>query len=320
MKKLLLACSVVAMAITFVGCKENKGTADGDSQTANQGAGSTLFTNQSFCDSLTEVAGRAIGQQYNLQLQYYFEQMPDSVRKSFSKKDFLRGVVAALKTDTANMSYMMGYQTGNDMLNFVIQQNSAAKIDVDKFIKYFSAEINRDSVSDGEVSISRGQMQQFLSRIHEERQRIADEARQNSPEAVANKNAGEKAVADAKAADPSIKTSESGLSYKVITPGEGEKVAPNSTVKVIYTGTLVDGTVFDSSNGEPAEFNVNGVVPGFKEGLQLLAKGGKARLYVPGNLAYGVKGIPQAGIGPNAMLVFDIEVVDVVAPEAQQQK
>ena len=83
-------------------------------------------------------------------------------------------------------------------------------------------------------------------------------------------------------------------------------------VQVNYIGRLTDGTVFDQSpDGQPATFSPAGVIPGFSEGLKMLGVGGKAILYIPGNLAYGSQGVPQAGIGPDQMLVFEIEVAGV---------
>ncbi|MBP3638966.1 MAG: FKBP-type peptidyl-prolyl cis-trans isomerase, partial [Muribaculaceae bacterium] len=87
------------------------------------------------------------------------------------------------------------------------------------------------------------------------------------------------------------------------------KITRRDVAQIKYTGRLVDGTVFDSS--DDARLSPAGVVPGFAEGLQMLGKGGKATFYIPGDLAYGVDGAPRAGIGPNAMLIFDVEVLDV---------
>lgn len=103
--------------------------------------------------------------------------------------------------------------------------------------------------------------------------------------------------------------SESGLAYKIENAGDTAKITRRDIAQIKYTGRLVDGTVFDSS--EDARLSPAGVVPGFGEGLEMLGKGGKATLYIPGKLAYGVDGAPRAGIGPNAMLIFDIEVLDV---------
>lgn len=102
-----------------------------------------------------------------------------------------------------------------------------------------------------------------------------------------------------------------GLRYEIIKPGDGAKPKPNETVKVHYTGSLVDGTVFDSSvqRGEPVEFELDQVIPGWTEGLQLIGKGGKMKLYVPAKLAYGDEGRP--GIPPGSTLVFEVELLDI---------
>jgi len=106
---------------------------------------------------------------------------------------------------------------------------------------------------------------------------------------------------------------ESGLQYEILTEGDGEKPVADSTVRTHYHGTLLDGTVFDSSydRGEPAEFPVNGVIAGWTEALQLMPVGSKWRLTVPYGLAYGEQGAGGA-IGPFATLVFDVELLAIV--------
>ncbi|MDB5226919.1 MAG: Peptidylprolyl isomerase [Bacteroidota bacterium] len=119
---------------------------------------------------------------------------------------------------------------------------------------------------------------------------------------------------------PGVKTTASGLQYEVITEGTGEKPKISDVVKVDYTGTLLDGTVFDSSvkRGEPATFPLNGVIPGWSEGLQLMTVGSKYKLYIPGKLAYGAQGQQQAGIGPNETLVFEVELKSIEKNQPQQ--
>ncbi|MGO4894708.1 FKBP-type peptidyl-prolyl cis-trans isomerase [Flavobacterium sp. W21_SRS_FM6] len=106
----------------------------------------------------------------------------------------------------------------------------------------------------------------------------------------------------------------SGLQYEVLTAGEGALPTASSTVRTHYHGTLLDGSVFDSSynRGEPAEFPVGGVIRGWTEALQLMPVGSKWRLHVPADLAYGEQGAGGA-IGPHSTLVFDVELLDIVA-------
>ena len=113
-----------------------------------------------------------------------------------------------------------------------------------------------------------------------------------------------------------VKTTASGLQYKVIKAGTGASPKPTDIVKVHYTGTLVDGTVFDSSvqRGEPATFPVNGVIPGWTEALQLMKVGDKWQLVIPAKLAYGEQG-PRS-IGPNSTLIFDVELLGIEKSEA----
>ena len=108
----------------------------------------------------------------------------------------------------------------------------------------------------------------------------------------------------------------SGLRYEIVKAGEGAAPKATDTVKVHYTGTLVNGTVFDSSvqRGEPIEFPLDGVIPGWTEGLQKISKGGKIKLYIPPHLAYGDEAKGQ--IPPSSTLVFDVELLDIKAAPA----
>ncbi len=111
----------------------------------------------------------------------------------------------------------------------------------------------------------------------------------------------------------SVVTLESGLQYEVITEGKETKPTANDNVKCHYHGTLIDGTVFDSSvqRGEPAVFPVGGVIPGWVEALQLMGVGSKWKLYVPSDLAYGEHGAGQQ-IEPHTTLIFEVELLEIV--------
>lgn len=128
-----------------------------------------------------------------------------------------------------------------------------------------------------------------------------------------NKAEGEKFLADNKKKE-GIKTTASGLQYKVIKDGTGKTPKATDTVKTHYRGTLINGTEFDSSykRGEPAEFPVNGVIKGWTEALQLMKEGAKWQLFIPSELAYGERGAGK-DIGPNSTLIFDIELLSVKA-------
>jgi len=110
----------------------------------------------------------------------------------------------------------------------------------------------------------------------------------------------------------------SGLAFEIVKTGAGEFPKPTDNVKVHYTGTLINGTKFDSSvGGEPAEFQLNRVIPGWTEGIQKINKGGKIKLYVPAALAYGEEG--NQGIPPNSTLIFEVELFEIKAPTPEDK-
>ncbi len=116
-----------------------------------------------------------------------------------------------------------------------------------------------------------------------------------------------------------IQKTSTGLAYKVIDKGSDKVASENSDVVINYTGKLINGSVFDSTDkhGKPAQFNLANVIPGFREGLQKVGKGGKVKLYIPSNLGYGQQALP--GIPPNSTLIFDVEILDV-DPKAEAPK
>lgn len=131
-----------------------------------------------------------------------------------------------------------------------------------------------------------------------------------------NSATGTKFLAENKAKE-GVKTTASGLQYKVIKEGNGPTPKETETVVVNYRGTLVDGTEFDSSykRGEPATFPVNRVIKGWTEALQLMKAGSKYQLFIPASLAYGERGAGQE-IGPNATLIFDVELLSIKSPDS----
>ena len=177
--------------------------------------------------------------------------------------------------------------------------------------------LNPDMVAKGFASVVKGDklsmteaecqnvMNSFMMK-NQERQ-AAESAKQFFP----NKEAGEKFLAANKKKD-SVVTTASGLQYKIIKMGTGPKPVATDKVKTHYHGTLIDGTVFDSSvqRGEPISFPVNGVIPGWVEALQLMPVGSKWKLFIPQELAYGIRGGGQT-IKPYSALVFEVELLEI---------
>ncbi|MEN9997437.1 MAG: hypothetical protein RI922_427 [Bacteroidota bacterium] len=127
-----------------------------------------------------------------------------------------------------------------------------------------------------------------------------------------NKEAGEAFLNENKAKE-GIHTTATGLQYEILTEGNGNKPAATDSVTVHYHGTLIDGTVFDSSvmRGQPATFGVHQVIPGWTEALQLMSVGAKFRLYIPQELAYGAHPHPGGPIKPYSALIFDVELLEI---------
>lgn len=155
--------------------------------------------------------------------------------------------------------------------------------------------------------VSNDELRNAFNEIHQRMQAAKEE------QSKAVIEAGELFLADNAKRDD-VQVTASGLQYEVLNEGQGDKPGAASTVRTHYHGTLIDGTVFDSSyeRGQPAEFPVNGVIKGWTEALQMMPVGSKWRLYVPHDLAYGEQGA-GAAIGPYSTLVFDVELLDIIA-------
>lgn len=206
------------------------------------------------------------------------------------------GMVACekkLDTDQKRASYAIGQQLGK---NF---KDNNVEFDADVLLMALK------DVKDNKASkMTQEEMGKAMQKLQETAQAKQGEV------AEANKKKGEEYLAKNKTA-ANVKTTESGLQYVVEKEGEGKTPSETDEVKVHYTGTLVDGTKFDSSvdRGQPAEFPVNGVIKGWTEALKLMKEGSKYKLTIPSDLAYGPMGRP--GIPPNSVLLFDVELLEV---------
>jgi FKBP-type peptidyl-prolyl cis-trans isomerase FklB len=204
-----------------------------------------------------------------------------------------------LKTQKDKVSYSIGVDIGTTLKN--------QSLDVDPAIL---ARGIRDSMSGQKQLMTDQEIRDTIAAFQKEMMAKQQELTKQLGEK--NKKQGEAFLAENKKKE-GVKTLPSGLQYKVITAGKGKKPKATDTVTTHYRGTLIDGTEFDSSvsRGKPASFPVNGVIPGWTEALQLMEEGAKWQLFIPSNLAYGERGTPGGPIGPNATLIFDIELISV---------
>lgn len=199
-----------------------------------------------------------------------------------------------LDTPTQKFSYTMGYQMGLSL------QQSGTELDEDILVQAL-----RDALGGVDPKMSRNEMDQAIA----DQRAALEEERQE--QAAANQERSRKFLEENQARD-GVQVTDSGLQYEVLEEGEGAQPTESDTVVVHYEGSLMDGTVFDSSyeRDNPASLPLNGVISGWQEGLQLMSEGAKYKLYVPAELAYGEEGAGNR-IGPNEALVFEVELLEV---------
>lgn len=289
MKKLILgACALMALAVASCGkCDADKGA---------------CAANDSISVAYGEFAGSMMQNEFG---QY-------AGNDQTLRNDFVRGFQLVFGQNS-DRNERIGMQVALNMLSELEQlEQQGLTIDKTKAVAAFKKAFLTDSVSAADVQMRMASFRRMMEAATEQARAAKEAEKAQAPEAVENEAAGTAAVEALKAEKNNVQTLPSGLVYVVEAEGTGDKPAEDATVVVNYTGKHLNGEVFDSTDGRgPATFNLQGVVPGFREGLMQIAKGGKATLYIPGNLGYGTNGQPQAGIGPNEMLVFDVELIDI---------
>jgi FKBP-type peptidyl-prolyl cis-trans isomerase FkpA len=198
----------------------------------------------------------------------------------------------AFANDDAKAAYSLGYAFTEN-----ITRQFGKELDVDAFVRGV-----RDQFSGADAAIEEAEAQVVLSALIERKRAEA------AAQASANLDKGLKFLEE-NARREGVVVTDSGLQYEVLNAGEGAKPGPSDVVTTHYEGRLIDGTVFDSSRDESVTFPLDGVIPGWTQGLQLMSPGAKYRLYVPAALAYGPRA--NGNIPPNSTLVFDVELVSV---------
>jgi FKBP-type peptidyl-prolyl cis-trans isomerase FklB len=207
-------------------------------------------------------------------------------------------VPLALKTEKDKFSYALGMNLGSGL--------HKQSVDVDPAIFLRGL---KDGLAAGKTLLTEQEAQATLVQMQNDLRKKAQEKTQQL--AVSNKQTGDAFLASNKAQEGVI-TLPSGLQYKILKEGAGPKPAATDSVVCNYRGTLLDGTEFDSSykRGQPATFQVNGVIKGWTEALQLMPVGSKWQLVIPSDLAYGERGAGQQ-IGPNSTLIFEVELLSI---------
>ena len=208
----------------------------------------------------------------------------------------------ALETAVQKASYVIGIDLGR---NF-----KAQGIEVDMNLLWQGI---RDGMAGGETLLTEAEMRETMA-VFQREMMARREERMKTLSAKNEADAG-KFFAENKG-KPGVETLASGLQYRVLKAGAGKTPKPTDTVTVHYRGTLLDGTEFDSSyrRGAPAAFPVKGVIKGWTEALELMKEGSKWQIFIPANLAYGPQGRPPV-IGPNAALIFEVEIISIGDPE-----
>lgn len=214
------------------------------------------------------------------------------------------------KVDTADTQdeKKVGYAVGYDMATRTRLAELSDEIDVDALVEGL-----QDALNNEEAKISKEERDKILKQFQDDmtKKQLADRKNQGEKNKIEGK-----AYLDQNAKNEGVKVTESGLQYEIIREGTGPSPKATDGVKVHYSGTLIDGTEFDSSykRGEPMAFKLDGIISGWREGLQLMNVGSKYRFVIPSKLAYGEQGVGKA-IPPNAVLVFDIELIGIEPPQ-----
>lgn len=289
MKKLFFGALALALVAGFSACNK-------DCSTSSKGQAN---------DTLSVAYGKYVGGMVGNDFAHFDSETADG------KDKFLQGMKLVFNAPE-DRNVRLGMRVALSMLGEMDQMNEQGIVlNRQAAMKAFKQVFTDDSL---DMAMAQDYGQKFGAAYREavaQLEQQKKEQTQANPEAVDNEKQAADFVKALKESNPNVQTTPSGLMYVIEEPGTMPTPDSSATVVVNYTGKHLNGEVFDSTDGRgPATFALEGVVPGFREGLMLLGKGGKATLYIPADLAYGANGAPGT-IGPNEMLVFDVELLDI---------
>lgn len=296
MKKLFYAAMAIALPVLAVSCGD-KGGVDSPKDL------------KTYDDSLAYYFGQMDG----AGLRYQMDQVEqDSAAEKLDREAFLKGMALILNADTS-VAFQMGMQQGVQTLGSIARLRDAG-INVDPKTIYasFAKAFNGTAVDSTQLAEINKTLAPLMQRAQEKMmtKQYEDQVRfQAAAQQAYDKNAtaGRQFMANI-LKEEGVKTTESGVAYKIEKQGAGKVAGENDVVRVAYTGALIDGTVFDSSKNQFVELEVANMMPGFKEMLKTLPAGTRATIFIPENLAYGQTG--NGPIEPGSTLVFDIEIAE----------
>lgn len=289
---------------SMASCGDNTGAAPAAGETLQQQLDNSLASAKTFADSLTAVEGTFIGAFFNAQMS------APNLPKPINKSEFIRGLRDAMKCDTADMSYIYGFNSGATALSTYAELNKSEGVKHEAFLNTIIAALRLDSVSQEQLMPLRAEFDNYNRLVAQRAEEKAKEEARNSEAGKANIAA---AADYAKRLDGSadFKKLDSGIYGHVITEGTGDKLAVNERVNVNYTMSHLDGTEISSTTTPRPMYVASPTVSALRALLPLMKAGETAEFFVPYEMAYGELGNEPAGVGPCESLMVKVTVTPI---------
>lgn len=295
-KTLFMGLAALAVSAAFTSC--SKGGDEMPEVQAPKTFGDSVATYMGISEGMTSLDALVAGGQ-----------------KDFNKEQFLAGMKYVLTADTS-ASFRNGMATAMNYLAQFAQFNDAGvDFNTDMFLANYSAEFNKEKPDTTVLSKFRKDATGVMAALQDKMMTYSYEQQAKMQAQIAkmyndNVTKGKAFIADKMKADKDIKTTPSGIAYKIEKQGTGAVAKSGDSVKMIYDGKHIDGSVFDSTQNQVVEASTDKFIPGFAEALTTFPAGTRVTLYIPQELAYGQQGMPQGGIMPGETLEFDLEIVE----------